>query len=91
MCYRSKQFYLKSIEVAGLTYCFNFSKKKMVNFQIFFARLAQLFCLKRNNAASSARYSLGAVFLAKIFEKKTFVIFYLLSWRFSMFFFVAVI
>ena len=70
MCFRSVQFYLKCIEVDGLTYCFNFSKKKLVNFQIFFARLAQLFCLKMNNAASSARYSLGAVFLAKKILKK---------------------
>ena len=39
---RFKQFYSKSIQVDGLTDCFNKSKnvlKKLINFQFFFANL----------------------------------------------------
>ena len=40
VCFRLKQFYLKSIQADGLTYCFNLSKNsnKSINFYNFFCK-----------------------------------------------------
>ena len=79
-------FIWKSIQVDGLTYCLNLSKK-LIHFQIvFFAGLTRVFCLQRNVVASSAR-GLGVwLFLAEMFEKPS-IFFHFQFWRFFGWFF----